>query len=448
MSAFVPTAAQPTAAQPTLAAAAVAQPAAAGPGRAASPASPVLADPAGAPARTRVLIARTAAVLRIVQLMPWPVAMALGARSGIERPELAAVSYGVQAAWSLAWTALVLRRRVIPRWSMLIDVPVAIGCLVAAGLACYPADVTGWANSAVAPAMGTAVAAAAAWPPAASAAAGMLLAAAYAAGVSRGLQHSPGTWAGMIGNICSLTGFGVLAGLLSHYLMRQAHAAAAGAAELAAARAAAAAEQSRHRERVRQYRMLHDTVLSTLSALARGGIDPADPAVRQRCAADADYLRGLISPAGQDDGTHLQGELAAVGRAHAPLGLRVHLHCADLPADLPRPVIEAVADAAREALNNVSRHAGTNQALITARGPGPARAEPSGPALPGPALASTDPAVVVTVTDRGCGFDPAAVPRGLGLRESIAARMREVGGTMHLDSSPGQGTTVELSWPA
>jgi len=251
--------------------------------------------------------------------------------------------------------------------------------------------------------------------------------------VSRGLQHSPTAWAAMTGNICSLTGFGVLAGLLSHYLMRQARAAAAGAAELAAARAAAAAEQSRHRERARQYRMLHDTVLSTLNALARGGVDPADPAVRQRCAAEADYLRGLISSGDPADDTHLPGELAAVGRAHAALGLRVHLNCADLPAGLPRPVIQALAEATREALNNVSRHARTSQAWITARGPGPAGGEP---------------AVVVTITDRGRGFDPAVVPPGLGLRESITARLHEIGGTMHLDSSPGQGTTVELSWPA
>jgi signal transduction histidine kinase len=127
-------------------------------------------------------------------------------------------------------------------------------------------------------------------------------------------------WAATVGNITSLLGFAVIAGLVSHYLMRQAAASAGAAEELAVARAQSASEESRDRERTRQYRMLHDTVLSTLSALARGGLDPADPLVRQRCAADADYLRGLISSGGVAAGNQLQGELAAVGRSQAALG--------------------------------------------------------------------------------------------------------------------------------
>jgi len=391
------------------------------------------ADPAEAPRRTQALIARTIAVLRIAQVAPWPVAVALGSQSGIQHLWLAGIVYGVQTGWSLVWATIVLARSAIPSWAMLIDVGVAASCLVLAGLACYPQDATSWANSAVAPAMGTAVAAAAAWPLIASAASGLLLALAYTSGVIRGLALSDTAWAATVGNITSLLGFAVIAGLVSHHLMRQAAASAAAAVELAAARGRQASEESRDAERTRQYRMLHDTVLSTLSALARGGLDPSDPLVRQRCAADADYLRGLISSGGVSAGNQLQGELAAVGRSQAALGLRVHVHCADIPPDLPEPVVRGLTDACREALNNVIKHSGGSQAWVTAVGPDPH--SPGGP------LAT------LTITDRGRGFDPARVGPGLGMRESISGRMSEIGGAAHVDSRPGQGTTVELAWP-
>jgi signal transduction histidine kinase len=286
-----------------------------------------VADPAEAPYRTQAIIAQMTAVVRIVQLLPWPIAIALGSESGIQRVWLAALAYGLQTGWSLVWATVALTRRAIATWSMVIDVAVASVALVLAGMACYPQDTTTWANSAVAPAMGTAVAAAAAWPVAASSLSGLILAGSYVLGVSRGLEYSSNTAiASTVGNVCSLVGFGVIAGLVSHYLRAQAESAAAAAVELAAARARSAAEESRERERTRQYRMLHDTVLSTLSALARGGLDPNDLLVRQRCAADADYLRGLISSGGMSAGNQLQGELAAVGRSQAALGLRVHVH--------------------------------------------------------------------------------------------------------------------------
>jgi signal transduction histidine kinase len=55
--------------------------------------------------------------------------------------------------------------------------------------------------------------------------------------------------------------------------------------------------------------------------------------------------------------------------------------------------------------------------------------------------------VLVTIADRGRGFNAAAGSAGLGLRDSIGARLAEVGGTATVDSRPGQGTSVELRWP-
>ncbi len=390
-----------------------------------------LPDPLTAPERTRALIARMVAVLRIVQLVPWPLAVALGSLTGVQSTALAISTYAVQTAWSLAWVAVVLGKRQIPAWAMGVDLAVAAAALVAAGMACDPIDATSWANSAVAPAVSTAAAAATTWRRGYGIPTGIVLAGAYVVGISRGIAaNATRVIPSGAGDAASMVIFSLVAGIAAGYLIRQAEVTALAATELAEARARIAAEESRDRERARQYRMLHDTVLSTLSALARGGLDPSDPLVRQRCAADADYLRGLISSGGVSAGNQLQGELAAVGRSQAALGLRVHVHCADIPADLPERVVRAIADATREALNNVIKHAGVDQAWVTALAP-------DGPAS----------GVLVTIADRGRGFNATAGSGGLGLRDSIIARLAEVGGTATVDSRPGQGTSVELRWP-
>ncbi|MEE3920296.1 ATP-binding protein [Micromonospora sp. BRA006-A] len=188
-------------------------------------------------------------------------------------------------------------------------------------------------------------------------------------------------------------------------------------------------------EVAQQHRMLHDTVLSTLDAVARGAVDTGDPVVRRRLAADADHLRGLIASAGSAVGMRLVGELTTVIRELAPTGLRVHLRVTDVPPDVPPAVVRALTGAVREALNNVIRHSGTSTALVTVAGPAAGTDDP-------------DPARLrVTVADRGRGFDPDRIRPGLGLSRSVRARIGEAGGEVLVDSGAGQGTTVEMSWP-
>ena len=50
-------------------------------------------------------------------------------------------------------------------------------------------------------------------------------------------------------------------------------------------------------------------------------------------------------------------------------------------------------------------------------------------------------ALVFTVADDGRGFDPASAARGSGL-QGMADRIEAIGGTLEVDSAPGQGTTV------
>jgi NarL family two-component system sensor histidine kinase YdfH len=56
--------------------------------------------------------------------------------------------------------------------------------------------------------------------------------------------------------------------------------------------------------------------------------------------------------------------------------------------------------------------------------------------------------MVLTIRDTGIGFDPNKVRKkeGLGLG-SIRERVRLIRGALSIDSSPGKGTTIEVTIP-
>jgi signal transduction histidine kinase len=93
----------------------------------------------------------------------------------------------------------------------------------------------------------------------------------------------------------------------------------------------------------------------------------------------------------------------------------------ELTSDEERGVYRLV----QEALNNVVKHAGAKRAEVRVR--------------------AIDGSVEITVADDGTGFDPAAGPgRGLlGMRE----RAEMLGGTIRIDSRPGDGTRVVSRLP-
>ncbi|MBP2472798.1 signal transduction histidine kinase [Crossiella equi] len=187
-----------------------------------------------------------------------------------------------------------------------------------------------------------------------------------------------------------------------------------------------AAERARYETRTRHYRALHDNALATLTAIAMGGLDHRSEQVRARCAKDAEYVRRLIVADTTNAFTGLGDRLAEVVTDAEALGLRVRYVPDTVPGHLPHHVVEAVADASREALNNVAKHAGVQQAWLT--------------------VSWVEDTLGVRVVDRGKGFDPVTTPRGQGLTSSISGRMREIGGSVEIDSVAGEGTCVELLW--
>ena len=381
---------------------------------------------AGVRPRTFRVLVKTLAGIRLVQLLPWPLALALGVRLDAPHIGLAVAGFGLQAGWSLFYAARALLKGTLPDWLMALDVAVTCACLVVSARGWSTAGGSVLGNSAIYPAVGVALATGVVWWRMRAVAASILIAACYYIGILPNLRPGSPMMVTALGNVMSLVGFTVVAGLITRLILSQAEKIAATTAIMLSERERAAAQRARHDERSTQYRLLHDTVLSTLNTIARGPILDS-PRLRQRCAAEADFLRSMISGDGQP-ATSLRMELAVVVHHQAALGLRVHSNMAEMPEALPPEAIAALAGSCREALNNVAKHAGTAEAWLTAR-------------------TEQDGTVVITVVDRGKGFYPDAVSQGLGMSCSIKARMAEAGGSSTVDSEIGQGTCVELRWP-
>jgi signal transduction histidine kinase len=236
--------------------------------------------------------------------------------------------------------------------------------------------------------------------------------------------------------------------VLAHTFARRELYGRAVAADAAVDEAAEAASEqyavlSRNIERREHERLLHDTVLNTLTALARASADDA-AGVASRCRRDVALIEDALGdPDDLADGTwrpsgDLFGQVRSVVADLRGRGLTVHLDIDDRDAPaVPARVATAIANAAREALSNVAAHAGAGEAWVQVR------------LMAQPGDAEVPCRLQVTVRDAGAGFDLARVNQGrLGLRRSIAERTADCGGRASVRSAPGQGTVVSLCWPA
>jgi signal transduction histidine kinase len=205
---------------------------------------------------------------------------------------------------------------------------------------------------------------------------------------------------------------------------------------------------SRNIERREHERLLHDTVLNTLTALARAGSGDTAGIVG-RCRHDVTLMEHALSDPGDsgDAGRRpylgLLAGIEAIATEMRSRGLDVHLEvtggaeaAAEGPgAAVPAPVAAAIAHAVREGLANVASHAGTGEAWVVVSLAG------SG------AMAEAPGGVEVTVRDQGAGFDPDRVdPARLGLRRSVVERLADWGGQASVSSAPGEGTVLSLRW--
>ncbi|NQX12790.1 histidine kinase [Microbacteriaceae bacterium VKM Ac-2855] len=186
-------------------------------------------------------------------------------------------------------------------------------------------------------------------------------------------------------------------------------------------------------------RLLHDTVLATLTLLAHSGVGVSTSALRQQAEDDARLLRQLrlgAAPTPTASGSYqltsvqsapIGHTLESVKSRFGRMGLDVIWHGSGQIL-LGGTVLDSFLLALSECLENVRRHSGVNSADVT--------------------ITEDETTVRAMVTDAGIGFDIATVPAAkLGFKESVVARLADVGGNARLFSSPGAGTTVVLEVP-
>lgn len=196
-------------------------------------------------------------------------------------------------------------------------------------------------------------------------------------------------------------------------------------------------------QRRQSARLLHDTVLASLTLLAHSGVGVKPEALRQQAAEDARLLRQLrlgtapqqipeptetgSTPVVVPDDTVLGTTLESVKQRFGRMGLTVAWHGTGQVL-LPSHSLDAFLLALAECLENVRRHSGVTEAHVT--------------------ITDDDKMVRALVTDAGVGFNIADVDEAkLGFAESVVGRLREVGGNARLFSAPGSGTTVALEVP-
>jgi len=353
------------------------------------------------------------------------------------RVPLAAAVYVVVFGWSAVLITLVLRRDAMPGWVLVMDVVVT-----AAGLVALPHAVSNplfntLANPYLEPvAVSVAVTLALVGASARDTAAGCAtLAVAYVVGQFP-MLNTGADIASLVNTIGWQVGTAICCLVFIRRLRRLGYHLAIATQQVIIARERLAAqrahteERTKHfREQVRRYRAVHDGPLRTLTAIAGPG--PAahpDPEVRRQCGVSVDILRGAAPDDPEGTLTDLSLALLEIGGDTAVLGLRVEYHFANLPENLPNEVVDALCKASAEALNNVAAHADTNRARLTAM--------------------TSGKVVTVAIVDQGKGFDPETTELGYGIRHSIHTRMVEIGGTATVDSHPGEGTRIDLRWPA
>ncbi|OFI36495.1 histidine kinase [Arthrobacter sp. SW1] len=253
--------------------------------------------------------------------------------------------------------------------------------------------------------------------------------------------------------------FAVVTGLAYRALYLEAESQRVAAEELRRTRAELA--RSQHEagvlaERERLAREIHDTLAQGFSSIllmgrsAAKALDAGDrDTVRSRLQTVQDtasanleearsFVRGLQPPELEESGlvealrrlcAKTESEAAARGTS-----LRCRFELEGTAVELPKAYQATLLRAAQSSLANVWAHARARTAVVT--------------------LSFLDAEVTMDIYDDGVGFDPAAVlsvaarPDGSGVGiMSLRERLSAFGGTLDIESAPGEGTVVAVRLP-
>ncbi len=196
-------------------------------------------------------------------------------------------------------------------------------------------------------------------------------------------------------------------------------------------------------ERKRIARELHDETSQALAVLAMG-LEAAQDALRAGRTPRLDEVKAVavrtledvhrlildLRPSVLDDLGLLSAIQWYADRQLSTRGISVRCEFGELPR-LPPEMETALFRMCQETMSNVARHAQATAVLVQ--------------------VGVEEGEVVIDIEDDGKGFDAGAVARREGRRSwgllGIRERAEILGGTARIESSPGQGTHVEVRIP-
>ena len=199
-------------------------------------------------------------------------------------------------------------------------------------------------------------------------------------------------------------------------------------------------------ERARISRDIHDTIaqaLSSIRLLAHAGAGRTEDPDAARTLAQVETLAGdsladvrrivaALAPAELDDDALAAALQRMLDRIRDENGLQGELHVDDSMPILPTEVEVALLRTAQSALANVRLHARASRVVMS--------------------LIDADDTVRLDIIDDGTGFDQPAWEQdadagsSYGLR-FMRARLRELGGGLDIESTPGEGTALSIHLP-
>ena len=186
--------------------------------------------------------------------------------------------------------------------------------------------------------------------------------------------------------------------------------------------------------RARVTAAVHDTLLNDLS-LVMNAPETLDERMKERLRLDvrtltsAEWLTESAEVVIDDQDSVLRNKIMQMISELQWRGLTVHITgSGSRIIRLPDHVPDIIVDVLRACLENVLRHSGTDIAELD--------------------LGATPGVISIVVTDNGSGFDPSTIAEDrLGLRASVIDRIRSIGGTVRIWSTPGEGTSIVMEVP-
>ena len=187
--------------------------------------------------------------------------------------------------------------------------------------------------------------------------------------------------------------------------------------------------EAKAKEKIRLDGLIHDTVLTALISAAQAKNEEEAKASSELAVSALKKLSEV------QNGTYAQEQVYCtelfdsimLAALRIDPNLKAKKNCQTSIA-VDSEVVSAMTEATIQAIHNSITHAGPNASRELS-------------------LKSSKSGLKIVILDDGKGFRVSQVNRGrLGIKVSIIGRMESVGGSAHVMSQPGQGTTVVLEW--